>query len=125
MVSFIINKLPCSKIIETVSLFTLCLNENLRSAPKLKEAIAPFFEAKDEVSRHQELDLLAKGCKRAIAAGLRVNAGHGLTYWNVYPVASIPGMEELNIGHSIIARASLVGLERAVREMKQAMLGNL
>jgi pyridoxine 5-phosphate synthase len=84
-----------------------------------------YAEAKDEVSRHQELELLAKGCKFAIAAGLRVNAGHGLTYWNVYPVASIPGMEELNIGHSIIARASLIGLERAVREMKQAMRGNL
>ena len=84
-----------------------------------------YAEAKNEASRHQQLDLLAKGCRIAIAAGLRVNAGHGLTYWNVYPVASIPGMEELNIGHSIIARASLVGLERAVREMKQAMLGNL
>ena len=67
--------------------------------------------------------MLTKGCENAIAAGIRVNAGHGLTYWNVYPVACIPGMEELNIGHSIISRAVLVGLERAVREMKQAMQG--
>jgi len=65
--------------------------------------------------------VLAKGCEQALAARLRVNAGHGLTYWNVYPVACIPGMEELNIGHTIISRAALVGLERAVREMKQAM----
>ncbi|HBB32842.1 MAG TPA: pyridoxine 5'-phosphate synthase [Cyanobacteria bacterium UBA8803] len=84
-----------------------------------------YAEAKDESSRHQELDLLAKGCQQAIAAGLRVNAGHGLTYWNVYPVACLEGMEELNIGHSIISRASLIGIERAVRDMKQAMQGKL
>ena len=53
-----------------------------------------------------------------------MNAGHGLTYWNVYPIAAIPGMEELNIGHTIISRAALVGIERAVREMKAAMGGN-
>ncbi|OLT62207.1 pyridoxine 5'-phosphate synthase [Moorena bouillonii] len=82
-----------------------------------------YAEATDEVSQAKELKVLASGCQQAIAAGLRVNAGHGLTYWNVYPVACIEGMEELNIGHSIIARASLVGIERAVREMKQAMQG--
>ncbi len=82
-----------------------------------------YAEAQDEASREKELALLAKGCAQAIASGLRVNAGHGLTYWNVYPVACLEGMEELNIGHSIISRASLVGLERAVREMKQAMRG--
>jgi pyridoxine 5-phosphate synthase len=54
-----------------------------------------------------------------------VNAGHGLTYWNVYAVACLPNMEELNIGHTIISRAVLVGLERAVREMKLAMGGQL
>jgi pyridoxine 5-phosphate synthase len=84
-----------------------------------------YAEADDEVSRKKELELLAAGCQQAIAAGLRVNAGHGLTYWNVYPVACLPGMEELNIGHTIISRAALVGLERAVREMKQAMRGEL
>ena len=84
-----------------------------------------YAEAHDEVSRAKELELLATGCRQAIAAGLRVNAGHGLTYWNVYPVACLEGMEELNIGHTIISRAALVGLERAVREMKQAMRGKL
>jgi len=82
-----------------------------------------YAEAGSEASREQELAMLAKGCEQAIASGLRVNAGHGLTYWNVHPVACIPGMEELNIGHTIISRAALVGLERAVREMKQAMRG--
>ena len=84
-----------------------------------------YAEARDEASRGQELILLAHGCQQAIAAGLRVNAGHGLTYWNVYPIAAIPGMEELNIGHTIISRAALVGMERAVREMKQAIRGLL
>jgi pyridoxine 5-phosphate synthase len=53
--------------------------------------------------------------------GLRILAGHGLTYRNVGPVSSIPEVEELNIGHNIVARASLVGMERAVREMLAAM----
>ncbi|NES99047.1 MAG: pyridoxine 5'-phosphate synthase [Sphaerospermopsis sp. SIO1G1] len=82
-----------------------------------------YAEAQDETSKNQELNFLAQGCEQAIKAGLRVNAGHGLTYWNVYPVAALPGMEELNIGHTIISRAALVGMERAVREMKQAMMG--
>lgn len=81
-----------------------------------------YADAVKEETRQQELIALQKGTKQALELGLRVNAGHGLTYWNVYPVACIPGMEELNIGHSIISRAVLVGLERAVREMKQAMI---
>lgn len=78
----------------------------------------PYAGAKAEADHHRELDMLAQGTAQAIALGLRVNAGHGLTYRNTAPVARIPGMEELNIGHSIVSRAVLVGLERAVREMK-------
>lgn len=84
-----------------------------------------YAEADSESGRAKELETLAQGCAQAIDQGLRVNAGHGLTYWNVYPVACLDGMEELNIGHTIISRAALVGLERAVREMKQAMVGSL
>ncbi len=84
-----------------------------------------YAEAKTEAERDRELAILAEGCTQAVASGLRVNAGHGLTYWNVYPIATLLGMEELNIGHTIISRAVLVGLERAVREMKQAMHGQL
>jgi len=80
-----------------------------------------YAEAASAAQRQVELDHLEKGCQQALQLGLRVNAGHGLTYWNVGPVARIPGMEELNIGHSIISRAVLVGLDRAVREMRQAM----
>lgn len=80
-----------------------------------------YAEAHSEVDRQRELDVLATGCAQARAARLRVNAGHGLTYLNVYPIACIEGMEELNIGHTIVARAALVGMERAVRDMKNAM----
>jgi pyridoxine 5-phosphate synthase len=59
----------------------------------------------------------------ATAAGLVLHAGHGLTYRNVQPVAQIPHMCELNIGHSIVARALMVGMERAVREMKRLIAG--
>jgi pyridoxine 5-phosphate synthase len=82
-----------------------------------------YAEAKKPLQVEQELVHLAKGCELAIAAGLRVNAGHGLTYWNVRPIACLPGMEELNIGHSIISRSVLVGIDRSIREMKAAMLG--
>ena len=57
-----------------------------------------------------------------IQAGLTLHAGHGLTYRNVRPVAAIPGMHELNIGHSIVARAIMVGFEEAVRKMKQLVM---
>ena len=53
--------------------------------------------------------------------GLHVHAGHGLTYHNVLPIVQIPEIEELNIGHSIIARALFVGVERAVREMVELL----
>jgi pyridoxine 5-phosphate synthase len=72
-------------------------------------------------SQLQELKALTHATQQAMDLGVRVNAGHGLTYWNVAAVARIPGMEELNIGHSIISRAVLVGLDRAVREMRAAM----
>jgi pyridoxine 5-phosphate synthase len=66
-----------------------------------------------------EFDVLLAAGERVRAAGLILNAGHGLTYRNVKPVAAIEGMQELNIGHSIIARAIMVGLEQAVRDMKR------
>ena len=83
-----------------------------------------YAEAREPNKGQQELAILAKGCAYAISAGLRVNAGHGLTYQNVYPIACLPGMEELNIGHTIISRSVLVGIDRAIREMKAAMRGD-
>ncbi len=113
-----------------VSLFIDADPEQIRTAAIIEAKFIElhtgrYAETADEASRKQELVVLAKGCEQAIAAGIRVNAGHGLTYWNVYPVARLQGMEELNIGHTIISRAALVGIERAVREMKQAIRGEL
>jgi len=61
---------------------------------------------------------VAKAAKQARKLGLDVHAGHGLNYFNVRPIAGIPEITELNIGHAIIARAVLAGLDRAVRDMK-------
>ncbi|MDR1728858.1 MAG: pyridoxine 5'-phosphate synthase [Acidobacteriota bacterium] len=69
----------------------------------------------------EELYNVAKAAEYGNQKGMKVLAGHGLTYRNVRIIADIPEIEELNIGHSIIARSSLVGLERAVREMLRAM----
>ncbi|MFO8071487.1 MAG: pyridoxine 5'-phosphate synthase [Polyangia bacterium] len=71
--------------------------------------------------RDAELERLVAGAKRASDLGLRVAAGHGLHYHNVRPVACIPQVEELNIGHALIARAVFVGLERAVHQLLEAM----
>jgi pyridoxine 5-phosphate synthase len=65
------------------------------------------------------LKTLAAAAQRVRDAGLTLDAGHGLTYRNVKPIAAIDGMHELNIGHSIVARAIMVGLEQAVRDMKR------
>jgi len=68
-------------------------------------------------SCQQELDRIRRAATMAHSLGLEVLGGHGLTYVNVKPVARIPEIVELNIGHSIVSRAVLIGLERAVRDM--------
>jgi pyridoxine 5-phosphate synthase len=113
-----------------VSLFIDADARQIEAAAKLQAQFielhtGKYADAPNAASQQQELAALQQGCQQAIALGLRVNAGHGLTYWNVYPVANLPNMEELNIGHTIISRAVLVGMERAVREMKLAMRGEL
>ena len=67
------------------------------------------------------IDALRNAARQAATAGLAVHAGHGLTVRNVGPVAAVPEIEELNIGHSIVSRAVFVGLEKAVHEMREAM----
>jgi len=68
-----------------------------------------------------ELERLRLACERGHALGLHINAGHGLNLENVKPVVRLPHMVELNIGHSIVARSIFVGLEQAVREMREAI----
>jgi pyridoxine 5-phosphate synthase len=72
--------------------------------------------------RARELERLRSGARLAASLGLTVNAGHGLNYHNVGPVAAIPEIVELNIGHAIVARAVFEGLSKAVRDMKDLML---
>ncbi len=79
-----------------------------------------YADAKGEAQATALADLRT-AAHHAVNAGLHVHMGHGLNYHNVGPVVRIPGVEELNIGHSIVSRAVLVGLERAVRDMKAAM----
>lgn len=71
-----------------------------------------------------EMDLLCAGAELAHKLGLIVNAGHGINYVNIAQIRQIPWLHELNIGHSIISRALLSGVEEAVREMKFRMKGN-
>ena len=72
-------------------------------------------------ARDEQVARLVHAAARGRELGLAVHAGHGLTYENVHAVAAIPDIEELNIGHSIISRAVLVGMERAVREMGEIL----
>ena len=76
-----------------------------------------YAEAQTEAERQVALLRIMEAARLGRDLGLRIAAGHGLNYQNVAAVAAIPEVEELNIGHSIVARAALVGLDRAVREM--------
>jgi pyridoxine 5-phosphate synthase len=76
-----------------------------------------YAESGRAVDEAIELEKLERGAQAAAKLGLGVSAGHGLTYHNVVPVAAIPEVEELNIGHSIVARATMVGIQRAVCDM--------
>jgi pyridoxine 5-phosphate synthase len=78
-----------------------------------------FANGSNERERNEEFGKIVEAAQLASSLGLRVGAGHGLNYVNVKGIARIREVEELNIGHSIIARASLVGMERAVRDMKE------
>jgi len=76
-----------------------------------------YAEAGKDSEREKELRKIKKAVRKASELGLRVSAGHGLNYVNSGPVALIEGIEEFNIGHSIVSRALMVGFENAVREM--------
>ena len=82
-----------------------------------------YANAGSDTERAAELARLASAAEHGHSLGLAIHAGHGLTYENVVPVAALRHIEELNIGHSVISRAVLVGLERAVGEMKAIVLG--
>ena len=81
----------------------------------------PWAHVFSHAGQGAELDRLAKAAALVKAAGMQLNAGHALDCRNVGPVAALPGLHELHIGHSIVGRAIMVGMREAVREMKAAM----
>jgi pyridoxine 5-phosphate synthase len=90
-------------------------------APKVEINTGKFADAWKNGNWRAELEKIATGARAAKKLGLTVLAGHGLTYRNIDAIATISEIEELNIGHSIISRAALVGLDAAVREMAALM----
>jgi pyridoxine 5-phosphate synthase len=107
----------------TVSIFIDPELDQVKAAHRAEAQVVEFHtgrycDARLAPDRRKELSRLVDACKAAAKLGLEVAAGHGLNYQNVLPVAAIPEVEELNIGHAIVARAVLVGFERSVAEMK-------
>ncbi|QSD35626.1 pyridoxine 5'-phosphate synthase [Pectobacterium brasiliense] len=90
-------------------------------APYIEIHTGAYADAPDDVARQHEFERIRDAATYAAAKGLKVNAGHGLTYHNVLPIAALPEMHELNIGHAIIGRAVMSGLKDAVAEMKNLM----
>jgi pyridoxine 5-phosphate synthase len=125
-----------NKITDTVKLFhdldilvSLFIEPEKDVVEISKECGADFIEihtgtycnAVRKTDLDKEIDRIYSAANHAIKTGIRINAGHGLNYANIQPVLKTPGLEELNIGHSIISRSVFVGLEYAVREMLELM----
>jgi pyridoxine 5-phosphate synthase len=87
-------------------------------APVIEIHTGSYADADDEETKQRELKRVKEAAEHALSLGLIVNAGHGLHYHNVNLIAAIPGIEELNIGHAIVAHALFVGWDNAIREMK-------
>ena len=109
-----------------VSIFVDPVQEQLEICAELKASCIELHTGKYAITKNEarnfELSILKESTAKAKSYGLRVNAGHGLTYQNVEQIAAIEGIEELNIGHTIISRALAVGLTQAVKEMKSLII---
>lgn len=90
--------------------------------PVIEIHTGAFADAETSQKALAEFERIKSGVQYGLEKGLVVNAGHGLHYHNVEPIAAIPGITELNIGHGIMARAIFVGLKQAVQEMRKLML---
>ena len=90
-------------------------------APVIEIHTGTYADAQDGTAQARELERVRTAAHHAEELGLHVNAGHGLHYHNVQPIAAIPQVVELNIGHAIVSHALFVGFENAVREMKALM----
>lgn len=92
-------------------------------APAIELHTGRYADAHTPQEAAAELQRIREGVALGVSLGLIVNAGHGLHYHNVEPVAAIPGINELNIGHALVSHALFVGFKEAVREMKQLIQG--
>ncbi|HDW7095582.1 pyridoxine 5'-phosphate synthase [Yersinia enterocolitica] len=90
-------------------------------APYIEIHTGAYADATSDLAQQAELVRIAKAATYAASKGLKVNAGHGLTYHNVQPIAALPEIHELNIGHAIIGQAVMSGLAAAVTDMKVLM----
>jgi pyridoxine 5-phosphate synthase len=91
-------------------------------APAIEIHTGHYADAPTAAAQHIELEKIATAIRQGHELGMQVNAGHGLNYQNVQAIAAIARVRELNIGHAIIAEAVFVGMDEAVRKMKQLML---
>ncbi|CNI86893.1 MULTISPECIES: pyridoxine 5'-phosphate synthase [Yersinia] len=118
-----------SRLSEAGILVSLFIDADMRQIDAAVAVGAPYIEihtgayadATSDLARQAELVRIAKAATYAAGKGLKVNAGHGLTYHNVQPIAALPEMHELNIGHAIIGQAVMSGLAAAVTDMKVLM----
>lgn len=118
-----------SRLSEAGILVSLFIDADMRQIDAAVAVGAPYIEihtgayadASSDLARQAELVRIAKAATYAAGKGLKVNAGHGLTYHNVQPIAALPEMHELNIGHAIIGQAVMTGLAAAVTDMKVLM----
>jgi len=92
-------------------------------APAVEIHTGHYADAASETERALELSRITQAVELAVQAGLHVHGGHGLNYQNVGPIAAVADMEELNIGHAIMARALFTGMQEAVRDMKRLIRG--
>ncbi|HDL8090209.1 TPA: pyridoxine 5'-phosphate synthase [Yersinia enterocolitica] len=118
-----------SRLAEAGILVSLFIDADMRQidaaiavgAPYIEIHTGAYADATSDLARQAELVRIAKAATYAASKGLKVNAGHGLTYHNVQPIAALPEIHELNIGHAIIGQAVMSGLAAAVSDMKVLM----
>ena len=91
-------------------------------APVIEIHTGHYADARNSVDEQNELERIRLAVAKGVQLGLKVNAGHGLHYANVQPIAALIDISELNIGHAIVAHALFVGFEQAVRQMKKLMM---
>ena len=122
-------KQACNRLAQSNIRVSLFVDANAEQIDASAQAGAPVIEihtgryadALDQKDQHKELSNIQNMVAFGLQKGLQVNAGHGLHYQNVQPIAAIDGVSELNIGHAIVGRAVFVGLAQAVKEMMQLM----